>query len=723
MRNLEIYNNIPDELKAMQNWCNWRYVTRDNKDGIAGKPTKVPFQPDGRGAKSNDPSTWNTFDSVVSAMGTGRYDGIGFFFTPPYFGVDIDKMDTMDDGQAVLDEFTSTLSTYTEFSPSGKGIHCICKGELPPNGNRKGAFEMYQVTLDDQGKPHGGRYFTMTGNVIANNPVVDCTEQIKSLHQKYIAPTVEKKPLKTTVASPDSRPQKQRQTVMGSPLSESDLLAKASASKNGAKFDSLLCGDWQSLGYPSQSEADQAFCNYLAFWTNKDHSSMDSIFRSSGLYRPKWDELRGQDTYGYLCISRAINSCSDGYTGEKQGQGEQQGKRQRKSNEPKAMGRPSKSAATLAVIKDTLDHFGVSVAYNVIKNDIEIKTNDLHYETFEHCVNELYRELKHHGYSCSIVLNERFIDELAQRNKFNPFLQALEQGEWDGIDRLPILFDILRLADDDHLSRTLLHKWLLQVVALQYNSVKNPFGGEGCLVLVGSQGIGKSEFFRLLVTNAKLPLDLCGGEKWIDVRDKDTVIRNVRYLITEFSEIESSMRGDRERLKAFLTTAIDEIRLPYARRDRKTPRHTSFCGSCNSSDFLRDTENRRFWTIPLDCKVDLKTLRELDMLPVWQQIYHQVMKEGYTTCFRLNDEERELLQERNQEHTSSLKGEEEVMDILHKARPDSYSLMTISDFMEKYPQISHFSSKLLGQILDKNGVEQVRTKSRRFRNLPEPTND
>lgn len=553
----------------------------------------------------------------------------------------------------------------------------------------------------------------MTGNVVASNPIVDCTETIKVLHQKYIAP-----PQKNVdMTAPATKPPTQQQIVMNHPLSSSEIITKACASKNGGKFESLLSGDWQGEGYTSQSEGDQAFCNYLAFWTNKDYHLMDSIFRSSGLYRKKWDELRGENTYGSLCLSRAIDTCNEGYTGgrkPKKVTGNQTATRGNKTN-----GRPQKEIPSLEVIEETLNGFGVSVAFDVMKQDIDITATNSHYETFDHCVNELFRELKPNGYACSIELIARFTDELAQKYKFNPFLRALEKGEWDGIDRLPLLFDILRLEKDDHLSRTLLHKWLLQVVSLQFNNMKAPFGGEGCLVLVGSQGIGKSEFFRLLVTNKHLPLDLCGGEKWIDVRDKDTVIRNLRYLITEFSEIESSLRGDKERLKAFLTTAIDEIRLPYASRDRKTPRHTSFCGTCNSTDFLKDTENRRFWTIPLDYKVDLVNLRNLDTFQIWLQIYHQVKQLGHITCFRLTDEERDLLQERNQEHTISFKGEDEVLDILQSADPATFVLMTISDFMRKYPQISHFKAKQLGQIFDKLGIEQRKTKNGRFRCLPE----
>jgi hypothetical protein len=47
----------------------------------------------------------------------------------------------------------------------------------------------------------------------------------------------------------------------------------------------------------------------LAFWTGRDPGRMDALFRSSGLMRPKWDERRGQDTYGRRTLRFAVETC------------------------------------------------------------------------------------------------------------------------------------------------------------------------------------------------------------------------------------------------------------------------------------------------------------------------------------------------------------------------------------------------------------------------------
>jgi len=69
-------------------------------------------------------------------------------------------------------------------------------------------------------------------------------------------------------------------------------------------------------GYESHSEADMALCRLLAFWTGRDRSRMDRLFRQSGLARDKWDEVHYADgsTYGEKTLERAIARTDDVYT-------------------------------------------------------------------------------------------------------------------------------------------------------------------------------------------------------------------------------------------------------------------------------------------------------------------------------------------------------------------------------------------------------------------------
>lgn len=285
-----MYEAIPSELKALPNWVCYRYFYDDGID----KYRKMPINPrDMEPAKSNDPTTWTDYDTAVRAA--EECDGIGFMFSnSPYFGVDIDGVrDEIERYKAgedtIISEFVDTLQSYTELSRSGNGIHIICRGKLPPSGRRKGNVEMYE----------NGRFFVMTGNIAAEYAdISDCTEAIKVLHEKYIGGGT----------SPSSSPALPPAELA---LTDSELLDRAKNAKNGAKFARLYAGDIS--GYTSQSEADMALCNHLAYWTGCDAERMDRMFRGSGLFREKWLREQSGTTYGALTIQKAILDCRNVY--------------------------------------------------------------------------------------------------------------------------------------------------------------------------------------------------------------------------------------------------------------------------------------------------------------------------------------------------------------------------------------------------------------------------
>ena len=287
------YQAIPEELKRHNNWVCYKAVPDERShSGVSKKPIDAK---NGEYARSNDPSTWTDFETAVSA--SEKFSGIGFMFgDSPYFGVDLDDMpDEIHDykcggsgGRA--GEFMSVLQSYCELSQSGKGLHIICKGTLPVGGKRKGQIEMYE----------SGRFFVMTGKPFGSfTSVRDCTEDIKPLHRKYIQS--ETRPVQI-----DPSP------ITPSDMSVNEILELALNAKNGEKFARLMSGDISDYG--SQSEADMAFCNMLAFWTGRNAEKMDSIFRSSGLMREKWDRRQSGTTYGALTIGKAVASCTETYS-------------------------------------------------------------------------------------------------------------------------------------------------------------------------------------------------------------------------------------------------------------------------------------------------------------------------------------------------------------------------------------------------------------------------
>ena len=288
-----MYESIPQELKNLPNWICWKAVPQprpDDPEHIG----KIPINPrTGGKAQSNNPDTWTDFDTAFKA--SEQHSGIGFMFgNSPFFGVDIDKAEPdirefLDGGNGIVSEFIHALRSYAELSPSGKGIHIICRGELPKGARRRGNVEMYD----------SGRFFTVTGNNIGEYTAVeDCTEAIKPLHEKYLGGT-------------RSEPAQRIVQTAPLPCSVSEVLEAASRAKNGSRFQALYAGNFAE--YSSQSEADMAFCNMLAFWTGRNAALMDEIFRNSGLMRDKWDRRQSGSTYGALTIRKACEQCENVY--------------------------------------------------------------------------------------------------------------------------------------------------------------------------------------------------------------------------------------------------------------------------------------------------------------------------------------------------------------------------------------------------------------------------
>ncbi|MEC3651394.1 phage/plasmid primase, P4 family [Bacillus subtilis] len=283
------FKNIPQELKNAPQWILWRSEERN------GKKTKVPYQIDGSMAQSSNKRTWSTFATIMKFFNEQEYDGIGFMFSKddPFIGIDIDHC--VNDGvlSPFAQEIIQTISSYTEYSPSGEGVHIIAKGKLPlrgPGTGRKNIDKGLEVYRH-------GRYFTFTGNSLDVGPVQERSEEIKTIFDKYLTEREEAKSVSARSQSGSDM----------SNLSNKEIWERMFNSKNGKSIQDLFNGQ---LINGDHSSTDMALCNHLAFWTDKDASKMDSMFRESNLFREKWDRQHSADgaTYGEMTIAAAIYS-------------------------------------------------------------------------------------------------------------------------------------------------------------------------------------------------------------------------------------------------------------------------------------------------------------------------------------------------------------------------------------------------------------------------------
>lgn len=261
---------IPATLQALPQWCCWRWIDRADPRTGELRRTKVPVRAaTGGPASSVAPATWAPFPVALRAAKASGVAGLGFVFARGGGLVGVDLDGCRDPHTGALSPWAATvvarLGTYWELSPSGRGLHGICRGTLPgPRRHHKAPGQSIELYPD-------GRFFTMTGQALAgaSADVRNCGAALCDLYHELF-PAVPA-PVVPLAPAPD--------------LSDAAILRIASGARNGAKFRSLWRGEWE--GYSSQSEADCALCAILAFYA-RDEAQIERLFAWSGLADAKW---------------------------------------------------------------------------------------------------------------------------------------------------------------------------------------------------------------------------------------------------------------------------------------------------------------------------------------------------------------------------------------------------------------------------------------------------
>ena len=320
-------NAVPAELKALPQWVMWRDGERD------GKLSKIPCEiPKGNrlpfaSTAKKDRQTWTDYKSVIqhvdkigkifiaseripNSKPKAYHDvkralrGIGFVFTTddPYTGIDLDNCLNED---ATVKEWAREIVNvlkevcYWEVSPSGTGLKFWTRARLPFK-DKKGSKEYLDKDRGEAIEIYDhGRFFTVTGDK-GQGTINDGQHAVYELCDQYL-----KLRPKPTRRKPSPLP-------ANSPGVD-EVLRLANKAQNAYKFNQLLSGNITLHG--SHSEADAALCAIIAFYS-PDPKVIDTIFRSSGLIRDKWDEKHSADsrTYGEMTIGFVLDNLTETYT-------------------------------------------------------------------------------------------------------------------------------------------------------------------------------------------------------------------------------------------------------------------------------------------------------------------------------------------------------------------------------------------------------------------------
>jgi len=273
---------IPNRIRAIERLLHWEYRV------VGERQTKVPIDPStGDSIDATRPANWMTFGDAVQAL----RPGIGLGVALNGDGLIVVDIDTCIDHAGMVtpeaQDVVDRAGSYAEFSPSGKGIHIFVCGALPPEGRRRGPYEIYSH----------GRFMTLTGNQVPGTPATIAENQvfIDWFHARHIARRHSVPP-----APPPS---------VSLTTSDEDVLTKAFAARNGLALERLLAGDLSEHGN-DRSAGDLAATSMVAFWT-QDEGQIERIISASPLgARDKWQK---RADYRSRTIAKALQR-SDFYT-------------------------------------------------------------------------------------------------------------------------------------------------------------------------------------------------------------------------------------------------------------------------------------------------------------------------------------------------------------------------------------------------------------------------
>jgi hypothetical protein len=662
-------NQLPQPIKALEDYKQfvlYKLVPKPN-----GKNDKLPLNPStGMLSNAHDASIWMTAkDAFVHLEKFKAPDiGLGFVFTAadPWFFVDIDGCIVDGEYSDIAKDLLSMLpGAAVEISSSGKGLHIFGYGTPPEHACKNTTLDL-ELYHQDRFVAFGD-LSNLTGEIFQ-----DFTSYLPPLVAKYFVPSIAYNDADWTT-TPSAE--------WYGPEDDDELINKMcktrsakSAFGGGANFKDLWTRNVGvlSTSYPTDTEgaefdgssADAALAQHLAFWTGNNCDRMHRLMLKSALVRDKWTKHK---RYLGLTVSGAKTKQKTVHQGKRPvevlpepitppsisvvdtagHQCEHVGFVDLKGN-----GKPK---GTLPNFKRLVDHFGITLRYNMMSRDPEVSiTNEIISD--DGVNNDSLTALRSLAIAVEFPVADidAFVSRQSKRSAYHPAMQWIETKKWDGVDRLGALVATLQSTNVE-LTTILIRKWCINAIRHLYDT--NP-KSSGILVLQGSQNAGKTRWLMNLVG----PVPTLAKEGvTLNPNDKDSLRQTIDKWIVELGELDATFRkADVAALKSFITRDYDEFRAPFERKQERYVRRTALCASVNDEEYLKDpTGNRRYWTVSVGDT--MQPDHDVDMQQLWAQM--KSLKESGSEVHWLRDEEAAMLADHNTIFTSI----DPHLELLHKA--------------------------------------------------------
>ena len=361
-----------------------------------------------------------------------------------------------------------------------------------------------------------------------------------------------------------------------------------------------------------------------------------------------------------------------------------------------------KQANLLPEIRAALATYGLKL--NEVTNMIEYQDRAL----TDWDVNTIWGEIADSlGTRCAKTTIEDIINSDATP-RYNPFMQFFEANKdkvtQNNIEKLAecITFDSQGVTYEEYqaYAHAFLRKWIVSIVASMHGTYSLLI-----LVLVGGQGIGKTNFFRWL-----LPKDLRSyyGESKLDTGKDDLMLMCTKLILCD-DEFSGKNKSEYKHIKDISSKQTITLRLPYGRRTQDFTRYAVLSGTSNDLEIINDpTGNRRI--VPINIKaIDFEAFNAIDKTELFMEAYRIYHTEG-NSSWQLSKEDIENLNQLTSYNEQVDTVEEAIMMFFEKTNSNHESntktTTEIISYMMQYSKL-HFNTQRVGIALRNLGFERT----------------
>ncbi len=562
---------------------------------MGGKPTKVPYQPNGNRASSTDKRTWSSYEEVKEKASS--FSGIGIVFDGASVGIDLDHIIA---GGSITDSasrvFVEMANTYTEISPSGTGLHLIFNLSEPfePTSNKyntgDGArYECYSTK----------RYFTVTEDIFEDREDVRTVDAVEIVR------------LLSVLSYPWKIPTTPAPTQMDSVgLDEDKITSVMFSSSNGVKAKKLWDGDI-SIHNNDASSADMALCCMLAFYSGKKPDVIERLWLSSPAGQR--EKTRSRKDYRDRTIAAAITYTSDVFTADR--------------SHDRAVDYITKTTKdgkkillcteNIQIFLNSSPEFSKRFRFDEFTQKIEFKKTDTWRDLTDADI--LYvQSVVSKIHPAFGMVSKMMIEDAVHSNAYNHSYDSVREYitrlVWDGTPRLNTWLSRAYEAPADPYHIAIGSNWLKGMIQ---RAIEPGCKFDYVLVLEGPQGAKKSMSLAALAAPWHV-------ETTQTPDNRDFFMLLLGHLVVEFSEGETISRADTKKLKAIITMQEDVLRLPYARSISTIPRRCVFAMTTNEEHYLKDDTGNRRWLPFLTGTIDVEWIKE-NRDQLFAEAYHRVI--------------------------------------------------------------------------------------------------